>query len=137
MFSKSNMVSSVVYPQEKEKERMKKRGQVTELRTSEFEEAVLHEDGVSVVEFYAPWCVHCKEFAGTLERFASEHPQLSVFRVDAGEETSLANGYRIMEIPTVIVFDGGKQRSRHAGTMSDPELRAMAEGTGNIGAAQC
>lgn len=82
---------------------------VAALTTDDFEAQALGAKG-ALVEFYAPWCGHCKELAPKYEQlakvFAGEKSVL-VAKVDATEEASLAQKYDISGFPTIKWFPAG------------------------------
>nr|GMC64581.1 protein disulfide-isomerase-like [Ipomoea batatas] len=68
-----------------------------------------------VVEFYAPWCGHCKKLAPEYEKAASvlssHDPPVTLAKVDANEDSNrdLASQYEVQGFPTIkILRDGGK-----------------------------
>ncbi|KAL1196190.1 Protein disulfide isomerase-like 1-1 [Cardamine amara subsp. amara] len=68
-----------------------------------------------VVEFYAPWCGHCKQLAPEYEKAASELssnvPPVVLAKIDASEETNreFATQYEVQGFPTIKIFrNGGK-----------------------------
>eukprot|EP01012_Entosiphon_sulcatum_P029606 TRINITY_DN3616_c0_g1_i1.p2 TRINITY_DN3616_c0_g1~~TRINITY_DN3616_c0_g1_i1.p2 ORF type:complete len:392 (-),score=102.21 TRINITY_DN3616_c0_g1_i1:12-1187(-) len=78
---------------------------VVTLTAANFEEEVAKHD-VLMVEFYAPWCGHCKDLAPKYSAAAArlqEHG-LSLAKVDATEESKLAEKYGISGYPTIKVF---------------------------------
>jgi len=88
-----------------------KDGGVLVLTEDLFEEALEQHDPL-LVEFYAPWCGHCKKLAPEYESaattLAAEDPPLYVAKVDATEERDLAETYGIKGFPTLKMFSGGK-----------------------------
>ena len=82
---------------------------VTALTTADFDSQVLGEKA-ALVEFYAPWCGHCKELAPKYEQlatvFAGEKGVL-IAKVDATEEQDLASKYDISGFPTIKFFPAG------------------------------
>ncbi|KAJ4700700.1 Protein disulfide-isomerase [Melia azedarach] len=75
-----------------------------------------------VVEFYAPWCGHCKQLAPEYEKAASilssHDPPVVLAKVDANEEANkdLATEYEIRGFPTVKIFrNGGKNIQDYKG----------------------
>ena len=70
-----------------------------------FDAEVLKSEKPVVVDFYADWCGPCKMMAPLLDRLAEElADQLKVVKINIDEQEELAVRYRIMSIPTMIIF---------------------------------
>jgi len=88
---------------------------VIELGDSDFEDTVLNSSDEWLVEFYAPWCGHCKALAPEWEKAAEElKGQVKVAAVDATVHQRLAQEYGITGFPTIKVFKAGPK-------LGDPE----------------
>jgi thioredoxin 1 len=62
-----------------------------------------------LVDFWATWCGPCKMVAPVLEQISDEHAdELTVAKVDVDQNPTLAQQYKIMSIPTMILFKDGK-----------------------------
>jgi len=76
-------------------------------------------DGSSVpvvVDFYADWCGPCKMMAPTLDELAQKRAgEALVLKLDTDANPLTASRFGIRGIPTVIAFQGGKERARHVG----------------------
>ena len=66
-------------------------------------------EGVIMVEFYAPWCTHCKKLEPEWESAATElKGQATFMKFDATTDESLARGYGVKGFPTIKVFVDGE-----------------------------
>ena len=72
-----------------------------------------------LVDFYANWCGPCKMLSPILERTNSE---LKVIKVDVDSFEDLARKYGVMSIPTLILFENGKEITRNIGFISEEQL---------------
>lgn len=66
------------------------------------------EKDLVLVDFWAVWCGPCRMLAPVLEQLEEENDKLEVVKVNVDENSELARNYRIMSIPTMILFKGGE-----------------------------
>ncbi|KAH8702758.1 thioredoxin-like protein [Phaeosphaeriaceae sp. PMI808] len=83
---------------------------VLDLSPSNFDDIVLKSGKPALVEFFAPWCGHCKNLAPVYEELATvfQHAsdKVSVAKVDADQHKSLGKDYGVSGFPTLKWFDG-------------------------------
>ena len=90
--------------------------------TDNFETEVLNAEKPVLVDFWATWCGPCRRQAPVVEELAEAGYEVG--KVDVDKEPSLAQQYKIMSIPTLLVFKGGKETARFVGLTSKTELEA-------------
>eukprot|EP00095_Tigriopus_kingsejongensis_P004694 snap_masked-scaffold276_size226481-processed-gene-0.2 protein:Tk04694 transcript:snap_masked-scaffold276_size226481-processed-gene-0.2-mRNA-1 annotation:"probable protein disulfide-isomerase a6" len=84
---------------------------VVELNPSNFDSKVKNQHGVFVVEFYAPWCGHCKQLSPEYEKAAlALKGVVGVGAVDCDQHKSLCGQYSVQGFPTLKVFSGPKSQ---------------------------
>ena len=81
---------------------------VMHVSASDFEEEVLKEKGVVVVDFWATWCGPCKMIAPIVEELDEEMSNVKFVKVDVDKNIQIANQYKIVSIPTLKIFKDGK-----------------------------
>lgn len=89
-----------------------------------FEEEVLNNDKLVLVDFYADWCGPCKMMAPVVESLANEFEgKLKVGKCNIDENMALAQKYGVLSIPTFIVFEGGKIKNTMIGAVGADEFK--------------
>lgn len=78
-------------------------------------------NGKVLVDFFATWCGPCKMLSLVMEKFDSKGV-IPIVKVDIDEDSMLANEYQISSVPTLIIFENGKEVKRRSGFMSEQEL---------------
>ncbi|CAE09594.1 thioredoxin [Wolinella succinogenes] len=82
-------------------------GKYIELNASNFDEVT--KKGVSLVDFWAPWCGPCRMVAPVIEELAADFEgKANVCKVNTDEEQELAVKYGIRSIPTILFFKDGE-----------------------------
>ena len=85
-------------------------------------------DGVTLVDFYAPWCGPCKMQLPIVEELAKEvDNQANVAKVNVDEESELAAEYNVMSIPTLLLFKDGYLVEKMVGLQSKDYLMKKIE----------
>ena len=78
--------------------------------------------GVVMVDFFATWCGPCSMMAPVLEQVSDITPDVKIVKVDIDENPELAERYKVMSIPTFMVFENGTVVKKTVGAISKSEL---------------
>ena len=89
-----------------------------------FKEEVLDYKGTVLVDFYADWCGPCKMLSPVLEEISNE-TDIKICKVNVDENQALAIEYKVMSIPTLIVFKENKKELVSVGLKSKEEILEM------------
>ena len=90
-----------------------------------FEEQVLKADKPVLVDFWATWCGPCQMQGPILEELAAEREDVIIAKVDVDQNQNLAMQYRVMSIPTLMVFRGGQAVASAVGLQNKAALNQM------------
>lgn len=84
-----------------------------------FKEEVLNNKGITIVDFWAPWCGPCKMFGPIFESAKENHSDIKFCKLNVDEDTNdISRDFGVMSIPTVIAFKDGKEIKRNIGFMN-------------------
>lgn len=93
-----------------------------------FDKEVMQSDKPVLVDFWAAWCGPCRMVAPVVEQVAGEYAgKVKVGKINVDEQRELAEKYRIMSIPTLMVFKNGAIAESVVGVRSKNDLAAMLD----------
>lgn len=96
--------------------------EVLKITSANFEEEVLKSDKPVLIDFWAGWCGPCRMLSPIIDEVAAESSDFKVGKINVDEEGDLAMRYRVMSIPTLVVFEGGQEVNRSLGVISKEEV---------------
>lgn len=95
------------------------------LTKENFEAEVMNSDKPVLVDFWASWCGPCRMVLPIIEELAQELTDIKVCKVNVDEQEELAARFKVMTIPTLMVFKDGKAVSSSAGAKSKAQILEM------------
>lgn len=96
------------------------------ITSANFEQEVVKSTKPVLVDFWATWCMPCRMLAPTVEEIADEYSdKLVVGKINVDEEPDLARKFRVMSIPTLIVFENGEEVRRSVGVVDKDDIVEM------------
>ncbi|MFQ8599162.1 MAG: thioredoxin [Oscillospiraceae bacterium] len=88
-----------------------------------FETQIKNGTGKALVDFWAPWCGPCRMLSPIIDELAEiADGKVLIGKVNCDENQELASSYNVMTIPTMILFENGKETDRIIGLRSKDDL---------------
>lgn len=95
------------------------------LTIANFDTEVLKSDKPVLIDFWAPWCGPCQMVLPIIAELAEEVTDAKICKVNVDENIELAQRFRVMSIPTLLVVKDGEVVKREVGAKSKEEILSM------------
>jgi thioredoxin 2 len=101
---------------------------LVEISSDDFQSGVTGSPLPVLADFWAPWCGPCRMVAPAVEKIASDLAgKLKVVKINTDEQPELGQRFGVRSIPTLILFDGGREKDRVIGARPAPALRSWVD----------
>ena len=100
---------------------------VLHLTTANFEEEVFRSEQPVLVDFFADWCGPCKMLSPVMEELSDEMENVKIAKVNVEEQPKLAEKYKVMTIPTLMLMSHGKVIAQSTGVRPREEIVNMVK----------
>ena len=100
---------------------------IKEVGDNDFSTEVESNEGVVVVDFWAPWCGPCRMIAPVMEDLSNEVTGVKFVKLNVDESPSVGQKYRVASIPTIMVFNKGKVAETLVGFRPKAELKTVLQ----------
>ena len=96
---------------------------VKEISDNSFSEEVINSDKLTLVDFWAPWCMPCKAIAPVIEELATVYDgKVKFTKLNVDDNPMTASSYGVRGIPTIILYKNGKVVDQVVGAVPKAEL---------------
>ncbi len=103
----------------------------TNVTDASFDEDVLKNNGLVLVDFWAEWCGPCKTIAPSLEELSSEMAgELTVAKINIDENPNIPTKYGVRGIPTLMLFKDGEVAGTKVGASPKGQIEAWIKSSG-------
>ncbi len=98
------------------------------MELTQFNAKIVEASRPVVVDLWAPWCGPCKAVKPILEKLAQEYEgRVELWQINADESSEVLRSLRVYGIPTLVVYQDGKETARYVGAKPAQALRSLFE----------
>ena len=101
---------------------------VNEVNDKNFEDEVIKSSMPVMVDLWAPWCGPCRMVAPVVEKLSNEYNgKVKFCKMNVDESPATPTKYRVMSIPTLLFFKGGKVIDTVIGAVPERTLKSKLD----------
>lgn len=100
---------------------------VVTITKNNFENEVLKSDKPVLIDFWAAWCGPCRMVSPVIDEIAKENAAIKVGKINVDEQSELAEAFKVMSIPTLMVVKNGKITAQAVGARQKAQILQMVE----------
>ena len=100
---------------------------ITTVTVDNFQEEVVSCEKTVLVDFWAPWCGPCRNLAPIIDEIAEERTDIKVGKINIDDNKDLARQFKVMAIPTILVFKNGEEVARSVGPETKDEVLELVK----------
>ena len=98
---------------------------VLKINNENFRNEVLQSEKVVLLDFYDDWCGPCRMLGPIIDEIAAENPNIKVGKVNVDENMELANQFKVVSIPLLVVIKDGEVVNKSLGVSPKEEILAL------------
>ena len=98
---------------------------VMHITKTNYDELVKNSDKPVLLDFWAEWCGPCRMVSPIVDQIADERSDIKVGKINVDEQPELAQQFRIISIPTLVVMKDGQIANKAVGAMPKEEILAL------------
>src|SRR5574344_1282128 len=99
-----------------------------DINDNNFDDEVINAQGLTIVDFWSPWCGPCRKLGPVLDEIASEYDgKISILKLNTDENLKTAKDYSVSGLPTLLLFKEGKAVERLVGLMPKTSIISNIE----------
>jgi thioredoxin 1 len=103
--------------------------QLRQVTDATFEEEVEQAVGLTLVDFWAPWCPPCRVINPILEQLAEAHGDgVKIVKLDTDSNVRTMSRYNVRSLPTLLLFRDGKVADQIVGAVPRERIEALLTG---------
>lgn len=102
----------------------------TAITDADFEARVLQADNPVLIDLWAEWCGPCRKVSPIVDEIAAETDGLDVYKINVDDHPQVSMNYKVMSIPTLLLFKDGELVNRIVG--AKPKSSLLAEITPHL-----